>query len=132
MANAELVNGGAGIWTFIFYTKCTSSGNKLAGQKCQGNPSSCPGEVPEPSEQATAAPTEGPVTSVATGPPSHTPTPASHQAQAYVARDSEDRPKQSTLPLLGFCLMPPRGEGQEAGVWSHSSSRFLSSGRGGC
>lgn len=39
-------------------------GNKLAGQKGQGNPSSCPGEVPEPSEQATAAPMEGPVTGV--------------------------------------------------------------------
>lgn len=107
-------------------------GNKLAGQKGQGNPSSCPGEVPESSEQATAAPTEGPVTSVAIGPLPHTPTPASPQAQAYVARDSEDRPKQNRLPLLGFWLMPPRGEGQEAGVWSQSSSRFLSSGRGRC
>lgn len=37
MANAELVNGGAGIWTFIYYTKCTSE-TSWQGRRVRGIP----------------------------------------------------------------------------------------------
>lgn len=132
MANAELVNGGASIWTFTYYTKCTSE-TSWQGRRVRGIPLAAQERYQSPVSRSLQHLREdqSPVWLLMALRPTPQPPPLPRLGPMWLGTVRTD-PNRADSLLLGFWLMPPRGEGQEAGVWSQSSTRFLSSGRGRC